>query len=77
MRYFFARLDEQHKLLGNFEILLKIFEKNSIEKWHFKLFLEKLLLKIEPSEMTSFFYNNFFPFRGGGNVPYVPPWRRL
>ena len=38
-----------------------------------------MLLKIEPSEITPFFYNNFFDFGGGGggNVPCVPPWRRL
>ena len=29
------------------------------------------MLKIEPSEITSFFYN-IFPISGGG-VPYVPP----
>ena len=32
MRYFFARLDEKRKLLGNFEKILKILEENSIEK---------------------------------------------
>ena len=32
----------------------------------------KVLLQIEPSEITSFFYNNFFPFRVWGNFPYVP-----
>ena len=30
-----------------------------------------LVLKIEPSEITPFFYHNFFHF-GGGDVPYVP-----
>ena len=30
-----------------------------------------LLLKIEPSEITPFFYNNFFDL-GGGDVPCVP-----
>ena len=39
--------------------MLKIFDENSIEKLDFNLFLGKLLLKIEPSEITSFFYNNF------------------
>ena len=34
------------------------------------------MLKIETSEITSLFYNNFFQFRGG-DVPCVPPWRRL
>ena len=27
MRSFFARLDEKHKLLGNFETILEIFKK--------------------------------------------------
>ena len=76
MRYFFARLDEKHQLLGNFEKILKTFDKNSIGKLNFQRVLEKLLLKIEPSEITPFFYNNSFDF-GGGDVPCVPPWRRL
>ena len=37
--------------------------------------LENLLLKIEPSEITPFFYNNFFGFGGGGVPP--SPWLRL
>ena len=57
--YFFARLEEKYKWLGNFEKTLKFFNKNLLEKLNFYLFLEKLLLKIEPSEITSFFYNNF------------------
>ena len=65
----FARLDEKYKVLGNFEKILKFFDINSLEKLNFYLCLEKLLLKIEPSEITSFFYNNFFNFGGGGNVP--------
>ena len=33
------------------------------------------MLKIEHSEITPFFYNNFFNFGGQGNVPYpvFPP----
>ena len=76
MREIFVRLDEKHKLLGNFEKSFKVFDKNSLGKLNFYRFLEKLLLKIEPSEITSFFYNNLFHF-GGANVPTVPPWRRL
>ena len=49
---------------GNFEKILKIFDENSIEKLNFYLFWEYLLLKIKPSEITSFFYNNFFPVGG-------------
>ena len=57
-------------VLGNFEKILKFFYKNSLLKWNFYLFLE-VLLKIEPSEITSFF-QQFFQFRGG-DVPCVPP----
>ena len=32
-------------------------------------FLDNLLLKLETSEITPFFYNNFFAFGGGGNFP--------
>ena len=73
MGYFFARLDEKRKLFGNFE---KILEEISIEKMIFLLFLEKLLLNIEPWKITPDFYNNFFRFRGGGDVPVFPPSRR-
>ena len=65
-------MDKKHKLFGNFEKILKIFDKNSIEKSNFYLFLERLWLKIEPSEITSFFYNNFFN-SGGGTFPVPPP----
>ena len=51
--------------------ILKFFDKNPLEKLNFYLFLEMLLLKIEPSEITSFFYNNFFNF-GGGTFPAFP-----
>ena len=32
-------------------------------------FCENLLRKIEPSEITSFFYSTFFNFGGGGVEP--------
>ena len=74
MGSFLARLDEKHTLLGNFEKILKIFDENSLEKLHFLLYLENLLLKIEPSKITPFFYNNLFGFgRGGGFSPPPPP----
>ena len=50
MHSYFARLDENTK---SWEIL-NIFDENSIEKLHLLLFLENLLLKIEPSEITPF-----------------------
>ena len=73
MGYVFARLDEKRKLLGSFEKILKILEENSIEKMIFLLFLEKLLLNIEPWKITPDFYNNFFRFRGGGRSRVPPP----
>ena len=51
---------------------MKIFDENSIEKLNFYLFLEKLLLKIEPSEITSF-STTVFSISGEGDVPCVPP----
>ena len=77
MRFIFARLDEKQFGWETFEKALKTFDENSIEKLNLNLFCEKLLPKIEPTEITSFFNNNLFHF-GGGNVPYVPTyWRRL
>ena len=70
MRSIFARLDEKHNCVGNFEKFLKIFDENSMEKLYFSIFCENLLLKIETSEITSLFYNNFFRF--GGFKPPTP-----
>ena len=66
-------MDEKYKLLGIFEKTLKFFDKNSLEKLNFYLFLEKLLLKLEHSEITSFFYNIFSISGGGGTFPVFPP----
>ena len=41
-----------------------------IEFLFFILFFENVLLKIEPSEITPVFYNNFFGFGGGGISPF-------
>ena len=69
-------LDEKQQLMGNFEKILKFFGENSIEKltlfiFYFFYFFENLLLKVEPSEITPFFYNNFFAF--WGDFPPLPP----
>ena len=60
--------------------ILKIFDETSIEKLNFYFIfifmLENLLLKIEPSEITPFFYHNFFRF-GGGDFPSSPCLRPL
>ena len=42
----------------------------------FILFFENLLLKIEPSDITTVFYNNFFFGFGGGEFPPFSPWLR-
>ena len=67
-------MEEKHKLLGNFEKILKFFDENSIEKLNFLLFLfyyffKNSLLKIELSEITPFFYNIFFCFGGREFAP--------
>ena len=66
---------KKHKLLWNWEKILKIFDENWTEKLHFLLFLENFLLKIWGSEITQFFYNNSFGFGGGWIPPPLnPPW---
>ena len=47
--------------LENSEKILKFFDKPSLENLNFS---EKLLIKIDPSEITSFFYKVFFYFWG-------------
>ena len=71
-------MDGKHKLFGNFEKVLKIFDKNSIEKLKFYRLLEKLMLKIEPSEITPF-STTIFPISGGGGTfpVFALPRRRL
>ena len=58
----FSLFGQKHKLLGNFEKILKILDENSTENWMLLLFFENLLLKIEPSEITPFSYYNSFGF---------------
>ena len=65
------RLDDKYKFLENFEQNLEFFDKDSLEKLKFYPFLEKLLLKLEHSEITAFFYKTLFNF--GRNVLCVPP----
>ena len=69
MRYFFALWDEKN-ILWTFWEISENPNQNSVGKLNFLLLLDKLLLNIEPSEITSFFHNIFFQFRGR-NVP--PP----
>ena len=51
--------------------ILKYFDKDSLEKLNFYIFLEKLLRKIEPSEITSFLY--IFSISGVGMFHVFPP----
>ena len=72
MRYFFARLDEKHKLLGNFEKILEIFDENSIEKLNFYLFLGKVVAKNRAFGNNIIFLQHFFRLGGGGSSPPNP-----
>ena len=53
--------------------MFKIFDENSMERLHFIYVWEILLLNIETSEITSFFYNNFSGSGGGVEPPDPPP----
>ena len=79
MRSFFARLDEKHKLLGNFEKILKFFDENSIEKlnclffyFYFLFFFRKFVTKNRAFGNNTIFLQQFFRFRGGGISPLSP-----
>ena len=69
-------------MFGNFDKILNFFDENSIEKLNFLFFyfifyfFENLLLKIEISEITPFFYKKIFCFGAGGFPPLPPPWLR-
>ena len=72
MRSFFARLDEKHKLLGNFEI----FNENSLEKLDFVflffIFFRKFVTKNRAFGNNTIFLQQFFRFRGGEFPPFPP-----
>ena len=70
---FLSRLDDKLKLFGNFEKYLKFFDENSIEKLNFYLYLEKLLLTIEPSEITPFFQHFSVSVGGLHLLPLASP----
>ena len=80
MRYIFAGLDEKHKLLGNSEKILKVFDEIFLWKWNFYflfIFFKKFVTKNRAFRNSTIFYNKFFRFRGGGNFPLPPclrPW---
>ena len=74
MRSFFARLDEKHKLLGNFEKILKFFDENSLEKLNFLFFIffRKIVNKNRALGNNTIFLQQFFRFREGGIFPPFP-----
>ena len=72
MREFFARLDENPKLLENFEKILIFSDENPIEKLNF-LFFSKFVSKNRAFGNSTIFLQHFFRFRGGGEFPPFPP----
>ena len=72
MRSFFARLDENYKLLGNFGNIWEIFYEDSIEKLNFYLFLGKVVAKNRAFGNNIIFLQYFFPVRRGGGVETPP-----
>ena len=71
--HFFARLDEKHELLGNFEKILNFFDENSIEKLNFLFFIRKFVTKNRAFGNNTIFLQQFFRFRGGGGISPLPP----
>ena len=70
--FLFRRLDKKHKLLGNFEKMLKIFDENSIEKLNFIMLFGKFATK-NRAFGNNIFLQQFFPFRGGRSCVPSPP----
>ena len=73
LAYFSNKLTNYAFILCAFRRIRKI--EFFIFLFLFFIFFENLLLKIELSEITPFFYNNFFGFVGE-NFPPFPPWLR-
>ena len=71
---FFCAFGQKMQIAGKFWENLESFWWKFYRKFNFFIFifiLENLLLKIEPSGITPFFYNNFFGFEGG--FPHLAP----
>ena len=68
-------MDENYKLLGNFEKILEIFDENSIEKLNFYLLLGKVVAKSRAFGNNIIFLQQFFSGSGGGVEP--PPLTHL
>ena len=65
-------MDEKHKLFGNFEKTLKIFDENSIEKLNFYLVLGKVLSKNRAFGNNIIFLQHFSSSRAGVQTPLTP-----
>ena len=72
----FSRVWRKTKIVGKFLRKFENFWWKFNRKIDFKLFLEKMLLKIEPSEITSFFYDIFSISEGGRSrrSPWLRHW---
>ena len=70
-------MDEKHKLLGNFENMLKFFDENSLEKlnFYFTFYFGKFFTKNRAFGNNTIFLQQFFRFRGGDFPPF-PSWLR-
>ena len=73
MRSFFAVWTKNTNCWDILRKFWKFLMKIQLKNWILLWFLENLLLKIEPSEITQFYYNNFFGFGGGDSSPPLPP----
>ena len=73
MRYFFARLDEKHKLFGNFEKFLKIFDKKFIRKMECLRIFGKVIAKKRAFGNNIIFLQQFFSISEVGTFPVIPP----
>ena len=62
-------MDENRKLLGNFEKISKIFDENSIEKLNFYFIFPKFVTKNRALGNNTSFLQQFFSVSGGGGIP--------
>ena len=63
MHLFFTRLDEKHKLLGNYEKILKVFDEDSL---YFYIYFGMFVSTNRAFRNTIIFLQQFVRFRGWG-----------
>ena len=68
----FCAFGRKTQIVGKFWEKFENFGRKLNRKMIFLLFLEKLLLNIEPWKITPDFYNTFSRFRGGGTFQCSP-----